>query len=1389
MAERLNFSGIESQQNRVRVDSVPQRQRLATQMGVEVPRQRLGEGIVGYDKTTAFVTSAIESFPELFGIEPSKGTQKFRADNPVSGFASQAVGAFVPYLGAAKAVRMAPVVGNAIRGAEAFGTARAGALGRFALGGMAEAAAVETLRVGIGASGVAEGLYEGLTGREATMRGTGDLVTEGLMNIGMAGVGGAAIGGLVGRFSRPTALARFDPDLAPDRNMNTRLRTLNRLIGDAQNPDSPVNFPEPELERLVNERNTLVEMNLEGAVPKFTSTGEAIREPGMFRRNQGTRVFRPIVRERRGGEQSNFLNRVSNWRGSDRTTETRRFVVSPDGKGAFTSERELNDALSAVGVTRENLAMNVTDAFVLRAKSGVGKRADPRLPAVLDLPGGDQTTGQRLLTNEPPPKVTNVGKRNEELSKAETIQKKLSGGKAWAKIGNGWNMANEAGEDGMFVLSKKIKGDPNMPAPGDEWAVLRTDNPGVFDPQSAKLQKQMLESGYYPIAEDKAKIGSALWDSVVDFGELAKGNRGIERVGKSVKPTKLGRAQAMAGEIADKAGNYLAPSAPGAARNQIANGLMQTIKSAEAFVDAHVDKLMRGTRLLDTDTSAGRQVLSFKEVAGGGIAEQVEGLTDDAIQEIQAVLEFSIPVRQLDTMVHRGLLSPQARDFLKQLDHLDGQTIQELEKISEHVTSDNTRVMLENFHKRSGHYGVSRENYGQYRYLLQDGKGNIVGVAAGASPDEAIKYANDLVEAQRKRGKTIYRGGLIDEGEMDAASLMRMKAAVRQPGFMKQRSELIGDTVTGKALTKRDLSRLVEANLKRRWNYLRDITLAEQTAGDLATLERQNPDMAAFIRKRLAILQGDEGDFARAQNQIMDKALSMVGLSGKNSASNIVRVTQKTLADFQFGFGNIVNPIQNLMGVVQTVLPEIAYTTRMNAAIADNYVSLPVFDGENRMVGSIGMLSDIKLFNTAIKHAATPMHKLDPAHVNLIERMIQERYLAPRFAEEQFGLNSAILSDVRNAWKSPADFVEFFGAANRVLVTKSEEMNRLVAINAAYEVAKLRNMSEGQMVAFTREFLSKTAFNYGTVDRATTFTTPVGSLMGTFKNWTFHYVANMFKYAGGGKEALPALFWQTASTALIGGAAATPFAMPLIDGASKWLTNDSAMENLYNAVGQDGRAVADGLLYGLPATMGLSLSSYVAAPMSDPERDASMMFSFVAADRMRALGAGTKNALAAYVATGESPFNDPLVRDNMTRALAPRTIYRAMSVNQDNAVRSMMNGNNIAMLSPGQALGYAAGFNPTELEKTYEVYSMVRDSQEKKKTLVTTLGRRMADALEAGDSVEAEAILKRATIIGVDTSSVLRSAKARQKIREGTMLTHAASDEDKQNFDFMFEEE
>lgn len=1328
----------------------------------------LGQNFTVGEKITGFGLSALESFPELFGIEPTQATQAYRAQNPVSGFLSQAVGAFVPYLGAAKVARAAPLTGNFIRGAEALGR---GSASRLALGTAAEAAVVETGRVGLGVSGLPTAAYTAVTGRTPEERSFGDLTLEAAFNIGAGALGGAAFGALSGRLARKTPFGNIRglEQAAPDQPMPVRLRAFNEFVRKAQDPLDPLE-PAPELlQRVVRERDNLMRMNLEGALPKISDNGVSVRS-GTYRTDQG-KAFRPIINERKNrgsGEVSSFFNRLNSSRGGGGLTRTMRLIVDP--KRGFESEKELAESLGGAGLSREEIALETTDAFVLRVNPGVGRKSRETFV--------DAAPDARRLLSAVPERAA-----SSNLTRAQSIQKRLSGGKAVSKIGNGWNLFRESGEDGMFVLTKKVRGGLE-PAEGDEWMILRTDNPGAFDPQSAKLQKEILRSGYFPESPEGTKIGVGLWDADSDFDSLVRDKIGTtER-----KAPPGGRIGAAASELVDLAGDYVAPSAPGAARNPLANATFQRIKNLEAFVEDRVDVIMRGRQLLDNTKSMGRQILSFKEVASEGLHDMAMKLTPDQVDQWAEVLRMEIPVEQLDDMVMRGLLDDPVADLLKAQQNYSDKLLADAETLNKVVTNVRAEKLTGDFIARKGHYSISRERPGGYRMFLNDEAGEIVGEVAAATPDELNLRAAEVIADQLKRnGRQLYEGAFVDTVLADPGEIVKYQAAIRKPGFLNARGNLLGHELEGKKLTNKDVSRLIEKNIKRRENFIRDIVLVEKTAPALSQLDREAPNMAQFVRKRLALLQGDEGEFGRAQNQIMDKALAVVGLSGKDSASAIVRTTQKVLSDFQFGFANLVNPLQNIMGIVQTVLPEISFASRVSQASAHNYVSLPVFDGTNRLTGSVSMLSDIKLFYASMKNAAKPFGELDPAHQELIYQMMRERYLAPRFAEEQFGVNGALLADPKRAFESTESFVEFFGAANRVLVTKSEEFNRMIALNAAYEIGKIRGMNQGQLTVFTREFLSKTSFNYGTIDRATVFTTPVGSLLGTFKNWMFHYTANMIKYATGGKETLPAFFWQTGATALLGGAAATPFVMPLAEGASKFLTDKPLMESLYAGLGADNEEIADGIIYGLPGMMGVSFSSQIGSPGADPERDATMMFSLAMSDRMRALGTGVKDAISAYAVTGESPFTDAGVRDQMVRALAPRSIYRAMAAGENGAIRSMATGYDVARLGPGSAALYALGFNPTELEKTYEVYEKVRTSQTKKKAMTQEFGKTLAQAWADGDTVLANRVFARAMAVGVDTSSVLRSAEARTERGEETQLEFAASPEDQAQYGFMFE--
>lgn len=126
------------------------------------------------------------------------------------------------------------------------------------------------------------------------------------------------------------------------------------------------------------------------------------------------------------------------------------------------------------------------------------------------------------------------------------------------------------------------------------------------------------------------------------------------------------------------------------------------------------------------------------------------------------------------------------------------------------------------------------------------------------------------------------------------------------------------------------------------------------------------------------------------------------------------------------------------------------------------------------------------------------------------------------------------------------------------------------------------------------------------------------------------------------------------------------------------------------------------------------------------------------------------------------------------KAVAPRTLYRAMSLTQDNAIKSMTTGyRTLDNVSLGSGALYAVGFNPVELDKTYAAYEAVRKDQRAKQLLTAEFGDQLAQAWESGDDVMATRIFTRALATGVDTSSILRSAKSRMERGEETQLGYA----------------
>lgn len=928
-------------------------------------------------------------------------------------------------------------------------------------------------------------------------------------------------------------------------------------------------------------------------------------------------------------------------------------------------------------------------------------------------------------------------------------------------------------DDVRAVFDRMLKFEQEVSAKaGDQYLVVRTDEPGRFVQSSQLTADAINRSAYYPKPEETARIGEATWDVAEAF--FKENGRTLVDLMQKRKGTKSG-AVALAQELTATAGQYLAPTQPLGTTNVKLNFALQLLKRLEAHVETRVDRILYGERKLDLSKSPLANAVTLDPPRTHGLADEINTLTAEQLNEVKAVLELEIPIEAVRDLNQRGQISEEVVNILQRLEDLGQEWSTRVDKIGRTVQTDDAGRLLKDFSLRRGHYGLSRQYPGSVKLLLEDEAGNVVGVASETSPAAAHAIADDIIEQQAKSGKNLRKGAMLDDTLKDDLQWQRIRASVLRPGFLKSRGELIGYEYMRGEFTADKFIKLLDRNIRRREGYIRDIVGYEKTFELKMQLKNEDRRGYDILEKRLRLLQGDEGVFGTAQNAIVDKLT--LGMFGKDSASMIVRNTQRLLNTFQMTFGNLAQPVLNMTSVAQVLLPEVAYV--VNAApetLARNYVTLPLHDGSNRLVGTLGVLSEFKILGNAIKRISTPLAK-QPEFDELLKEMIRQKVLAPRYAEEQFGANGALLKDIKNSWKDGKSFIKTANAANEILLSKSEEINRLVGISTAYELGKLMGLKGDRLANFTREMLGKTAFNYGTFDRATVFTTPLGSLMGTFKNWMFHYVGNMVKYSTGGRETLPALLWQTAATGAIGGLAAMPVIHPLAEGASKLLGDQSLMESLYGSLFEDDRRAADMTMYGLPSALGVSLSSQVAGFGADPERDASMLFGFAAWDRVRALSAGVKDALAAYAATGESPFEDEQVRNQLIRGLAPRTMFRAMAAATEGSVKSMSTGYKVLdEVSPGTSALYAAGFNPMELEKTYEVYGEIRKDQNKKRELVSQYGQTLAQAWKNKDYDLANEVFARALATGTDTSSVLRSAQARTKRAGETQLEFIEAD-------------
>jgi hypothetical protein len=394
-----------------------------------------------------------------------------------------------------------------------------------------------------------------------------------------------------------------------------------------------------------------------------------------------------------------------------------------------------------------------------------------------------------------------------------------------------------------------------------------------------------------------------------------------------------------------------------------------------------------------------------------------------------------------------------------------------------------------------------------------------------------------------------------------------------------------------------------------------------------------------------------------------------------------------------------------------------------------------------------------------------------------INRAGVEAVTQPRVAEEMIGLNATRVKDLRAALASPGGFASWLKELAIWLPANAERLSRVHAFTSGWIMGRdvVGLVDEERLYQFAKEFTEKTMFGYTTADRPRIFTTPLGSAAGLFKTWMMNYMMAMLEYTGQALQGNVApLFWQTAGTAAMGGVAATPLYW-IADGFSKAFTDKSMLQNTYDNLNQ---GPADALMFGLPAALtGISLYSQSTSPLANPQRDASMMWSVVTFDRMRALSQAAGLAFDNWQATGQHPGSSIAVRDAIVRALAPSTVARTISAfSGKDVIRSMVSGYPIVGdVSLTTRVLYGMKLNGPEIDKAMAVADELYEKRAAMDDAVQMLGRAMFEAMQQRDSHGVAMAARQAAKWGIDPSRVYSSAMRRNELQAQPLLERTFS--------------
>ncbi len=961
-------------------------------------------------------------------------------------------------------------------------------------------------------------------------------------------------------------------------------------------------------------------------------------------------------------------------------------------------------------------------------------------------------------------------------------------------------------EDGTFVMAKKISGTIGKKTKEDEWVLFRTGQPGKFAPAVSEFAQQINERMMMLRTEDKlVPTGSSMMDQAnrlitatpvqsftqasSELGQLArKGTAFAEKLG--YQPGAVGssflvnRGSAFVEHYA-KPALALFKKGPGADHaayiwsNARANRDGGRLMANRLINGEAVSQAAKGFAKVFSDPAASGAIeLGGKKLRS--VVKILDSLDKKDIEKFPEVAELIAggedALGAIEALYRNGEISDALRKGLEDINTLDSFLVDEVRATQKAAGSIELNPM-------EGHLMLSRVWQGDFRAPIYNDAGELVYMASGNTPVIADEHAAAVIkESGLKRLRFEPAEKFDSRGDIEVSKFLKTNAEeyavlartntniVRNPQTFKERQGIGGFKTS---FSRKELKDRITSHINERTDHMAALTTQTSLHSEFAALNDINPKMFATLSKKLEQLQEIPGAFSVAVNKTTDAFLKPV--LGRNSATKISAGINEFFFTTQLGMGNLAFPVLNALTFTQTVFPEASYVLNASPSrlMKDYYEVVTLAGSDLKPRGHMHTLSTNKIMLKSMKAMRNVTD--NPQLSGDIDRALSEGALDPKLFEEFIGKTSGQSATLGEVLKGEESMYNFMRSASGYLPSKSERFARGHSFVVGHLLAKdVLNLPPEAAYQFSKKFTERTMYNYGTADRATLMTGPVGKTFGLFKNWQTHYLFSMMQYAEEGVkyDNWAPLLWQMGGTGAIGGVSAMPL-FGAVDAFSRMTTDESAMTNLYQAFGgtePDGTqgTVSDAVFMGLPAFLGLSLSGNVSAPGSDPARDAAQLMSFPQMRRTALLGQAIGEAVDNYGATGQHPIASEGVRDKLTAALAPKVMARMMQMTNEAGLKSLTTGKTVLKdLNTAEKMMYGMGFTPRRVGVAYEAAGELWKDQKARSTATRAAGKAWFEAQAEQDWDTLKDIQERAMITGLDLSAIQRSADGFRSKFEG----------------------